>query len=274
MKKIVALIATALLALALVALAGCGSTANKKFVVGFVADFPPYSFIDSAGEFGEAGAYVGFDLELAQAVCEKVGWEFVAMPIDWNAKDQMLSSGAITCIWDGFTYEGREDAYLWSDRYMVNAQVLVAKADSGYSSLADLAGKVVLTEKGTSAYDLLVNVFATDNAKFAGGGVKVVDSFAAAFAMLEAGECDAVVCDLSYFAYQDLVKPHVFANVQTLAEEHYAAGFAKDNKDAKAMIAEINKALKQLDSDGVIKDLCRKYAAYGTDYQNWCLGKE
>ena len=272
MKKTVALVASALLACALVALAGCGSSASgKKLIVGFDANYPPYSFIDTTGEFGEAGAYVGFDLELAQAVCEKVGWEFEAMPIDWNAKDQMLASGAITCIWDGFTYESREDAYQWSDRYMVNAQILAVKADSGIASLADLAGKTVVTQKGTVAYDLITGYFAADNAKFAGGGVKVVDSFAAAFAMLEAGECDAVICDLSYFAYQDLVKPHVFVNAQTLAEEHYAVGFAKDDKDAKAMIAEINKALKQLDSDGIIKDLCRKYAAYGTDYQNWCL---
>ena len=271
MKKLMTLIAAALLALGLIALAGCGSSAHKKLVVGFDAQYPPYSFIDTAGEFGTPGAYVGFDLELAQAVCEKAGWEFEALPIDWNAKDQLLASGAITCIWDGFTYEGREDQYVWSDRYMVNAQIVVVKADSGYTSLTDLAGKVVLTQKGVTGYDIITGQYAAANATFTGGSVGVVDSFAAAFERLEAGTCDAVVCDLSYFVYQDLVKTGMFANIVTLSEEHYAVGFSKDNPDAKQMVADLNRALRQLDSDGVVRDLCFKYAGYGTDYRNWCL---
>ena len=255
-----------------VLLAGCGNSAEQgKFIVGFDAEYPPYSFIDSTGEFGEPGAYVGFDLELAQAVCEKVGWEFEALPIDWNAKDRLLESGVITCIWDGFTYEGREQDYLWTDRYMINAQVLVVKADSGYATISDLAGKVVLTQKGTTGYDIMTGQYASDNATFAGGGVQVVDSVTTAFAQLEAGTCDGVVCDLSFFAYQDLMKEGMFANILTLSSEHYAVGFSKDNPEARGLIEDINRALRQLDSDGVIRDLCLKYGAYGTDYQNWCL---
>ena len=105
------------------------------FTVGFDQDFPPMGFV------GEDGEYTGFDLELAKEVADRLGLEFVPQPIAWDAKDMELSSGTIDCIWNGFTMNGREDAYTWSEPYMDNSQVFVVAADSGISSLADLAGK-------------------------------------------------------------------------------------------------------------------------------------
>ena len=273
MKKYCAIAAAALLAFALLMVAGCGKkTAGSEFVVGFDAEYPPYGFIDTTGEFGKAGSYVGFDLDLAALVAEEAGWTFKAVPIDWDAKDQLLESGAITCIWNGFTYEGREDSYQWSARYMVNAQVLVVKAGSGITGLADLAGKTVITQMESAGYEVITSdEFADVNKTFKTGSVQVVPTYATAFMQLEAGACDAVICDLSIFAYQDAAKPGAFANVATLSSEHYAVGFAKDNPDAKAMIAEIDKVLKELDKSGKIKELCDKYASYGADYANWCL---
>ena len=106
------------------------------FTVGFDQDFPPMGFV------GDDGEYTGFDLELAKEVADRLGLEFVPQPIAWDAKDMELSSGTIDCIWNGFTMNGREDAYTWSEPYMDNSQVFVVAADSGISSLADLAGSV------------------------------------------------------------------------------------------------------------------------------------
>ncbi|MCQ2388590.1 MAG: transporter substrate-binding domain-containing protein, partial [Kiritimatiellae bacterium] len=98
------------LAAAAAAFAGCdkagdaSASAEKKFVVGFDADFPPYGYKDGK-------EYKGFDLDLARAVCAKKGWKFVANPINWDSKDMELNSGSIDCIWNGFTMQGREDAY-------------------------------------------------------------------------------------------------------------------------------------------------------------------
>ena len=273
MKKYIGIVLAALLTFALVALAGCGKkTAGSDFVVGFDAEYPPYGFIDTTGEFGAPGSYVGFDLDLAALVAQEAGWTFKAVPIDWDAKDQLLESGQITCIWNGFTYEGREDSYQWSARYMLNAQVIVVKAGYGITSLADLAGKTVITQTESAGYEVITSEeFADVNATFARGGVQVIGDYNTAFMQLESGACDAVICDLSIFAYQDAAKPGTFANIVTLSSEHYAVGFAKDNKDAKAMIDEINKVLKELDKSGKIKELCAKYASYGADYANWCL---
>ena len=146
MKKILAAVLCMVMVLA--TFAGCGGTADTAgsapsgeerttFTVGFDAEYPPFGYM------ADDGSYTGFDLELAQAVCELEGWEFVATPIDWDAKDMELNSGSIDCIWNGFTINGREDDYAWSKPYCDNSQVVVVKEGSGISTLADLAGKTV-----------------------------------------------------------------------------------------------------------------------------------
>ena len=108
---------------------------KTSLTVGFDANFPPYGYMDENGE------YIGFDLDLAQEVCDRLGWELVKQPIDWDSKDMELSSGSIDCIWNGFTYNGREEDYAWTTPYVDNSQVFVVAADSGITSAADLAGK-------------------------------------------------------------------------------------------------------------------------------------
>ena len=116
-KRLALLLALAMTASAVVA--GCGSSSDSNsssdentesqeqtevefkekeagdtFTVGFDQDFPPMGFVGDDGEF------TGFDLELAQAVCDKLELEFVAEPIAWDSKDALLNSGAIDCIWN------------------------------------------------------------------------------------------------------------------------------------------------------------------------------
>ena len=110
---------------------------RTTFTVGFDAEFPPYGYMDENGE------YTGFDLDLAAEVCARRGWELVKQPVDWDSKDMELSSGSIDCIWNGFTMNGREDAYTWSVPYIDNSQVVVVKSDAGIASFGDLSGKIV-----------------------------------------------------------------------------------------------------------------------------------
>ena len=70
---------------------------RTSLTVGFDAEFPPYGYMDDNGD------YVGFDLDLAAEVCKRQGWELVKQPINWDTKDEQLSTGAIDCIWNGFT---------------------------------------------------------------------------------------------------------------------------------------------------------------------------
>ena len=115
MKKILAVILASVMTLSLCACSNAKTGDKKTFTVGFDAEFPPYGYMD------EAGNYVGFDLDLAQEVCNRRGWELVKQPIDWDAKDMELSSGSIDCIWNGFTINGRENDYTWSVPYIDNS---------------------------------------------------------------------------------------------------------------------------------------------------------
>ncbi|MCR5733094.1 MAG: transporter substrate-binding domain-containing protein, partial [Lachnospiraceae bacterium] len=90
------------------------SSETQKFTVGFDAEFPPYGYMDDNGD------YTGFDLELAEEVCKRNGWELVKQPIDWDAKDAELNSGTIDCIWNGFTINGREEQYTFTEPYVDN----------------------------------------------------------------------------------------------------------------------------------------------------------
>ena len=221
---------TVLLAAAMtVSLAGCGSkdadkkdnasvqnTENAKsdngsdrtqFVVGFDAEFPPYGYMD------EDGDYTGFDLELAQEVCDRNGWELVKKPINWDSKDMELESGSIDCIWNGFTMNGREDDYTFSDPYVDNSIVVVVAKDSDINKLSDLAGKVVDVQADSSGLAALQGDDATDEnkeltASFA--ELQQVADYNTAFMNLESGAVDAVVLDIGVAKYQMSSKGDAF----------------------------------------------------------------
>ena len=148
LKKVLSFLVLSCLTLTLVA---CGSSEkktdndDKTLVVGFDQNFPPFGFQDDNGE------YTGFDIELAKEAAKRMDMEIVLQPIDWDAKDMELESGTIDCIWNGFTINGREDQYTWTDAYMDNSQVVVVRADSGIETLADLEGKIVEVQKESSA---------------------------------------------------------------------------------------------------------------------------
>ena len=123
---------------AMMAVAPMGKAAEQKqFIVGFDAEFPPYGYMDS-----DTGEYTGFDLELAQAVCDMEGWELVKTPIEWASKDAELNNGNIDCIWNGFTINGKEDKYEWSDPYVNNQQVVVVSVRCQQCVQTDLKCKL------------------------------------------------------------------------------------------------------------------------------------
>ena len=278
MKEMKALAAFACaFALAAFVLAGCSSNASSSsksdaaksdaqtdkttLTVGFDQAYPPYGFV------GDDGQFTGFDLELATEVCKRASWDIQLEPIAWDAKDTLLSSGAITCIWNGFTMEGREDDYTFSEPYMLNGQVVVVKKDSGISSLADLAGKAVITQTDSAALDVLQGDKADVAATFA--SLETIGDYNTAFMQLESGAVDAVACDLSISQYQLAAKPDAYTQLdESLSSEHYAVGFKKGSQQLADKVTE---TLKAMDADGFVKDLCDKYASYGISYDNWLL---
>jgi polar amino acid transport system substrate-binding protein len=240
---------------------------NNTLIVGFDAGYPPYGYKDT-----KTGKYTGIDLDLAKEVCKRNGWTFKAEPIDWDAKDALLDQGNITCIWNGFTYEGRENDYAFTDKYMINGQVVVVRADSDIKSLSDLKDKTVMTQVKSAALDVLDGDMKNLQDTFKGGKVQTVSDYNNAFMQLESGNVDAVACDLSIAAYQMAAKPNAYKQLdEKLSSEHYAVGFKKDDQ-GQALAAKVTQTLKEMDADGTVKKICEKYSDQGISYSNWCLG--
>lgn len=284
-KKIVA----AIMATMMLALAGCGSSTSTgaqadstaqteevqaeseaaeteaavteenleertTLTVGFDAEFPPYGYMDDNGE------YVGFDLDLAQAVCDRNGWELIKKPIDWAAKDMELSSGAIDCIWNGFTINGREDKYTWSVPYVNNKQVIVVREDSGIQDQAGLAGKIVGVQQDSSALAALEEAPGSDLAATFASMEQYAD-YNTAFMDLEAGAIDALAVDIGVASYQIASRGEGYVILEEeLASEQYGIGFLLGNDSLKDAV---ESTLLELVEDGTFDEIVAKYADFG-----------
>lgn len=252
---------------------GCGSSADepkeaavvetdenaRKFTVGFDAEFPPYGYMD------ENGDYTGFDLELAQEVCARRGWELVKQPIDWDSKDMELSSGSIDCIWNGFTMDGREDDYTWSVPYVDNSQVFVVKSDAGIASFDDLAGKIVGVQKDSSALAALEG----DAADLAGAfsELRQYADYNTGFMDLEAGAIDALAVDIGVADYQIESRGDTYMILEErLATEQYGIGFLLGNDELKN---QVESTLLEMVDDGKFMEIASKYGLE----ESVCLGK-
>ncbi len=271
MKKLITMVMV--VALTMSVLCACGAKKEESsvggakekgatFTVGFDAEFPPYGYMDDNGE------YVGFDLDLAAEVCARNGWTLVKQPVDWDAKDMELSSGAIDCIWNGFTIQGREDQYTWSVPYVDNSQVFVVKKDAGIAAQADLSGKIVGVQKDSSALAALEG----DSADLAATFSEMVQyaDYNTAFMDLEAGAVDAVAIDIGVAAYQIAQRGDGYVILdERLASEQYGIGFLLGNT---ALKDQVEKTLLEMVDDGTFMSIAEKYSDFGM-IDSVCLGK-
>lgn len=249
MKKIIALLMVVAM---LFCFAGCGN--DNTIVVGYTI-YEPMNYFDG-------DKLVGYDTELAEAVFGNLGYKVVFQEIDWENKYTDLNSGAIDCVWNGFTCNtsdddgvARKDKVDFSYNYMENRQVVVAKKDSGIVSAADLNGKFAAAEIGSAG-----ETYAAD---FEGVEVKGFKKQTDCLFEVVSGTVDFCVLDAqlakSYAGqgdYADLVI------VESLSSdvEYYAIGFKKGSE----LTAKVNAELEKLGKDGTIQKLAEKYEVANT----------
>ena len=238
---------------------------KNNFVVGVDQANPPYCFSDNEGNL------TGFDVDLAKEVAKRNGWNVEIRPIEWDAKDNLLNSGTIDCIWAAFTQEGREGLYAFTDPYMLNKQVLVVRSDSSITKPSDLAGKKVVTQIDSAA---LHSLQSEKNKKLLDsfGQLQQLQDYTNSFLNLETGAADAVAGDLTVALYQEAAKPGEFRILEpSLSDEHLSIGF-KLGKEQEA--EKVSKALHEMYDDGTVAEIANKYKTYGLDINNCCLGEE
>ena len=242
--------------------AGTETAGNgKTFTVGFDASFPPYGY-------QENGEYVGFDLDLAQEVCDRNGWELVKTPIDWDAKNIELNGGSIDCIWNGFTMNGREDDYTWTPAYINNTQVFAVNKNSGITKAADLAGKNVLVQADSSALAALQDEENTDIKALADsfGSLTQVPDYESALMELEAGSADAVAMDEGVALTKQAQNDNIVILDDVISQEQYGIAFKKGNDELRDQVWS---TLLEMEKDGTVDKIAAKYPSINT--ANICI---
>ena len=222
-----------------------------QLVLGLDVGFPPMGFIDKTGEI------VGFDIDMAQEVCDRLGVSLVTLGINWDTKEDTLSNGTIDCIWNGMSVTpARAESMNLSEPYMKNEMIFVVSGSSDAKGMRDLKGRTVGVQSGSTAEELLeaselyadvtavlfeTNQELLQELKQGGVDVALVDSVAAYYFIFSSDE--------PFFILPD-----------SLGEEEYAIGFRKGDQALRDKIQEI---IGEMKADGTLGQISKKW--FGSD---------
>ena len=268
MKKLIALMLAMVMALSLVA---CGkpaendnsandnntntdgdATATRTFVMGVDAEYPPFSYL------GEDGQYTGFDVEVCKAVCDLLGWDLHVFGVNWDQKLVQLDAKECDCVWSGMTIldSMKEAGYVISAPYYDNTQVIMVKEGSDIKSSADLAGKVVAVQLGTSGEALLADGGDLADLAATFADLTTCDSFLKCFTELGGGAVDAVIVDKPVaVSYAESNKGFTVLD-EGLGAEQYGIAFRAGDEE---LCATMEDAVAQLVANGTYAEIAAKY---------------
>ena len=231
---------------------------EKRIIVGLDDSFVPMGFQNKSGEI------VGFDVDLARAVFKLYGITVDFQPIDWSMKENELQNQTIDLIWNGYTKSAeREEKVLFSDPYMTNDQVLVSLKKNNIKKVADMSGKILGTQNGSSGYSSfetqpdLLKKYVKDQTPI------LYDGFNEAFLDLTSGRIDGLLIDRVYANYY-LSHEDNLANYSIFSvgfeSEDFAVGIRKSDKE---LANKINQAFKTLRENGEMTKLSDEW--FGED---------
>lgn len=227
---------------------------SKKVTVGLDDTFVPMGFKDDDGKI------VGFDVDLAKAVFKEYGIKVKFQPIDWSMKENELENGTIDLIWNGYTVTSeREKKVAFTDPYASNEQVIVTPKKDNVTKVADLKGKKVGAQEGSSGYEAFTNEPKKLKDLVADKDAVQYASFNEAFIDLKSGRINGLLIDKVYADYylkqsnqaQDYnILPSGFSN------EDFAVGARKGDKQ---LVKKINAGLKKVEENGQYAEISKKW---------------
>ncbi len=224
---------------------------SGKLILGLDATFKPMGYTDENDEI------VGFDIDVAEEVCARMGVELVKEGINWETKEQDLNAGRIDCIWNGMSINpSRAEEMNLSEPYMKNAMVFVVPANSDVTSMADLSDKIIGVQNGSTAEEILMasEIGSTITEQAMATNIEALQQ-------MELGLVDAVFLD-SIVANYEITSAGKDYKVlpDGLEEEEYAIGFRKADQ---ALRDEVQKILGEMKADGKLGEISTEW--FGSD---------
>ena len=225
---------------------------SKKFILGLDATFVPMGYTDDNDQI------VGFDIDVAQEVCDRLGVELVKQPINWDTKETDLDLGKIDCIWNGLSVSpSRAEAMNLSEAYMQNDMIFTVMNDGKYTSSAQLEGKVVAVQNGSTAQEILE---ASDIGKTV--TINAIATNVEALQQLELGLVDGVFLDsvVANYLITTTGKNYTILPETVGEQEEYAVGFRKNDC---ALRDKVQSILSEMKADGKLGEISTKW--FGSD---------
>ena len=232
---------------------------KDKIIVGLDDAFAPMGFKNESGEI------VGFDVDLAKEVGQRLDKEVVFQPIDWSMKESELNSGNIDFIWNGYTItEERKEKVDFSEAYLNNKQVIVTLTTTDINSKSDLADKKVGAQSESSAIEAMEKDMELYESFYGGEAITFEDNNQALMD-LEAGRIDAVVADEILVKYYIKLKGEDKFKVLTedFGSEEYGVGIRKGDIET---VEAVNNAFEEMKKDGKMAEISQKW--FGEDITN------
>lgn len=222
-----------------------------KLILGLDATFKPMGYTDENDEI------VGFDIDVAEEVCKRMGVELVKEPINWDTKEQDLNVGKIDCIWNGMSINAsRQEIMCLSEAYMENEMVFVVKGDSDLTTMAALEGKNIAVQNGSTAQEIL-----EESEVGKAGTITTIATNVEALQQLELGLVDSVFLDsvVANYEINNSGKDYKILE-EGLEKEEYAIGFRKEDQ---ALRDKVQATLSEMKADGKLGEISTKW--FGSD---------
>jgi polar amino acid transport system substrate-binding protein len=256
MKKLIAIALTAVMLLGL--LAGCGNSGSDdsglktvesgKLIMSTNAAFPPYEMTT------DDGGFAGIDVEIAQAIADKLGLELEIDDMDFDAALLAVQQGKSDIVMAGVSVtEKRLLVMDFSDSYATGVQVVIVKEGSDVT-MDNLGEKMIGTQRGTTGY-----LYASDTPENGGYGEDHVTAYENGMTAVQAlinGQVDCVIIDKAPALEYVASNPGLTILEGNWVEEQYAIGFGKGNTALKDAV---NQALAELIADGTVQGIIDKY---------------
>lgn len=239
-------------------LSGCvapaGSDSPKEDALPVITvgsdNYPPFNCQDTSGH------PTGIDVDLAVEAFRRMGYRAQFVTIDWEEKKNLVESGAIDCIWGGFSINGREDQYLWTQPYMYSRQVVAVRKDSGIYSLSDLAGKRIAVQSTTKPEELFLSH--TDPRIPTPDEVFSLQNRELLYPYLSKGYADAIAAHET--AILQCMADYAL-ELRILDEPLLAVGLgvAFARSDDRGLAQELSRTFSQMRDDGTTQQILGKY---------------